>query len=546
MSIAQEIFTRVDLSTGLTIATQRAALMQGDKNANRMTAAVFDGKNEVTLSGMTASGQFIRPDGVTIPLEGRTEGNKVSVTFNPSCYAVDGNYRAMLFLSVGEESRTIMEISGQIHDRGGDKILDVENIVPSVSDIVTQYATMKTVTQETQTAGSNAAQAASAANTAAKAASDAEKKITGMTASATKGEDASVTVIEKDGVKHFDFVLPKGDKGERGEKGETGSVENLKINGVSVDSAGNINVTKLVRSDDNAFAHINKSDPNRTHGLHIADPDTGVAISLYGDMTSGIPYVRYQDENGNVKQHGLYSTLNKPTAGDVGALAKTGGTASGLIKATNFVVGNATDYPSIGFQGLDVSKGQLGAIQFSGPNNGRRFSFVQYPSDQDGATTRYLESYQLPKPSAGLTKTEYYDFLTTKTPVTIAQGGTGKTTAAEALAALSGVPTGRTINGKALTGDVTLSPADIGGFVGCHEVSVTSESIAAGQTGTASVTFTAISGASKYYAVPCQNGTVWGYIAGVSISGTTLTATFYNNSTGAHTIGSKFLIIGVK
>ena len=45
--------------------------------------------------------------------------------------------------------------------------------------------------------------------------------------------------------------------------------------------------------------------------------------------------------------------------------------------------------------------------------------------------------------------------------IPIAQGGTGATSAAAGLAALGGVPTSRTVNGKALSANISLSAADV-------------------------------------------------------------------------------------
>lgn len=101
------------------------------------------------------------------------------------------------------------------------------------------------------------------------------------------------------------------------------------------------------------------------------------------------------------------------------------------------------------------------------------------------------------------------------------------------------VPTSRKVNGKALTGDITV------GVVGVRELTVTSASIAAGSTGTGSASFSAISGATRYVAALRGAGSVYGWVLGTSISGTTLTATFYNASNEAHTIATTFLILGV-
>ena len=101
------------------------------------------------------------------------------------------------------------------------------------------------------------------------------------------------------------------------------------------------------------------------------------------------------------------------------------------------------------------------------------------------------------------------------------------------------VPTSRKVNGKALTGDITV------GVVGFRELTVTSASIAAGSTGTGSASFSALPGATRYYAALRGAGSIYGWATGTSISGTTLTVTFYNASDAAHTIATTFLIIGV-
>ncbi|MDR1528405.1 MAG: hypothetical protein LBS22_02350, partial [Puniceicoccales bacterium] len=52
--------------------------------------------------------------------------------------------------------------------------------------------------------------------------------------------------------------------------------------------------------------------------------------------------------------------------------------------------------------------------------------------------------------------------ITGITPLAVADGGTGATTAAGALANLGAVPTSRTVNGKALSSNITLANSDIG------------------------------------------------------------------------------------
>ena len=59
-------------------------------------------------------------------------------------------------------------------------------------------------------------------------------------------------------------------------------------------------------------------------------------------------------------------------------------------------------------------------------------------NDSTLARLGYFEAYSLPGATAGLTSNQYYSILTTKNTITIAQGGTGATTAANALKNLIG------------------------------------------------------------------------------------------------------------
>lgn len=193
------------------------------------------------------------------------------------------------------------------------------------------------------------------------------------------------------------------------------------------------------------------------------------------------------------------------SASDVSALPIRGGVSTGKLKATVFALGNNTDYPNIQFEGKDSSKGISGTVQLNCVN--RKFGFLVYAADQDGNDTRYATAYQLPLPDDDLTGAKYYDIFTSKNPPT---------------------------------------PAQIGGVVGVYPMIVTSSSIAAGASGTTSVSFNAISGASAYYALLRSAGNVYGHITNTAISGTTLSVTFTNTSSAAHTVQASILIIGVK
>lgn len=71
---------------------------------------------------------------------------------------------------------------------------------------------------------------------------------------------------------------------------------------------------------------------------------------------------------------------------------------------------------------------------------------------ETGAT--YAENYRLPSVATGLTDNVWYNVLTDKNPVTVAQGGTGATTAEDACSKLGAIKkTGDTVTGKLFIGN---------------------------------------------------------------------------------------------
>ena len=155
---------KVDMRGSLMEQPQRGKLMRGDKNATRVDVMLYDGEEEYGAEGLSVTGKFTRADNVDIQLAGETSGNRASVLLDEHCYAVSGRYELRVRLTQGDVTRTILYISGQVENDGEGGILDVENVIPSIDDIVAQYAEMKRVTQETQAARDEAIRAAQQAS----------------------------------------------------------------------------------------------------------------------------------------------------------------------------------------------------------------------------------------------------------------------------------------------------------------------------------------------------------------------------------------------
>lgn len=164
-SIAQEMRFPIDLRGGLMEQPQRGKLMRGDKNAAVVIAQLYDGEKPYEGNDVTVTGKFSRKgDGIDIQLDGTMENGAAMVTLDEHCFAVSGRYELRVKLTKDGIARTVLFISGYVENDGEGGILDVENVIPSIDDIVAQYAEMKRVTEETKAARDEALAAAQAAN----------------------------------------------------------------------------------------------------------------------------------------------------------------------------------------------------------------------------------------------------------------------------------------------------------------------------------------------------------------------------------------------
>lgn len=286
--LMQPIRCEIDINNGLVQTPMRTQLMRGDAKANRVVVALKNGSENVDLSGVTVTGSFVRPpDEAVIPLNGSASGNEAAVELIDACYAEDGYCEINVMLTVGQTRRTILSLTGYVLKKGSGAVVDVGDVIPSIDDIIAQYAEMQRVTTATQAAGTAATTAASnanekaqaaqsaatAANTAATEAGAAAGKIDNMTVAATAldtGQPPTAALSEVDGHYLLSLGLPRGATGATPQisvqvttgapgsqasvsvtgtaenpvihltipRGDTGNIGALKINGKAPDASG--------------------------------------------------------------------------------------------------------------------------------------------------------------------------------------------------------------------------------------------------------------------------------------------------------------------
>lgn len=139
------------------------------------------------------------------------------------------------------------------------------------------------------------------------------------------------------------------------------------------------------------------------------------------------------------------------TAADVGAVKKVGDEMTGrlIIRSTAEIKGDG--YSALRY----VNTNNEPMISVCTGNTAVKTQFViqMWNVDQNGKENRYSEKYWFPTVTEGLTGDRDHHILTTKTAVAINQGGTGASTAEQALANLGAFSN----KGGTITGDVTAT-----------------------------------------------------------------------------------------
>lgn len=143
-------------------------------------------------------------------------------------------------------------------------------------------------------------------------------------------------------------------------------------------------------------------------------------VVRYGN-SSNYHYANFT-EGGPVEIDGVAVSLtgHTHTPAEIGAVSKTGDTMTGNLTASSLSI-KSDGWAMLRFYNTEGA--ETGG--FYSNQDARQLNF--FSKDKSG----YNDYFKLPYPS-GLTADGYYDILTSKNPVTIAQGGTGATTAQDA------------------------------------------------------------------------------------------------------------------
>lgn len=168
MAINWSIEQSVDLTRGAQDPQvwPDALLVQGDENAHTWRVAIRIGGKPARITG-TVTGYFIRSDDYMVPVEGNLDGHIASVTLNASCYAVEGDMRAVMQIETDGLTLTLAAIILPVRRLLSDSIVDNEHKIPSIAELLAQVEALKKAIADAKSATENAEAQAAAARSAA-------------------------------------------------------------------------------------------------------------------------------------------------------------------------------------------------------------------------------------------------------------------------------------------------------------------------------------------------------------------------------------------
>lgn len=150
MSIISDLKYSYNFDKGVTMTPVTPAFLCGDGEAHRLIIDChrLNDSDPINLTNAGVSAYFIRGDGTTIPLDGQTEGNEVSVLLPAACYAVTGRFSLVIKLTLDNSISTIFWGEGAVNRCRTDVLIDPNSLVPSLEELLAQIDAMGKATAD--------------------------------------------------------------------------------------------------------------------------------------------------------------------------------------------------------------------------------------------------------------------------------------------------------------------------------------------------------------------------------------------------------------
>lgn len=143
-----------DLQQPINVRHCESVVFSGDSGAYLVGVRVTDAGEAAALNGSVVC-HVIRPDAATVTFSGTLEGNNVSAVLAKAALTIPGQIAVVLQVTSGSNVITLLKAIFTSELTATDSIVDPENVVPSISELLSKIDEM-----ERGTAAANAAAAA--------------------------------------------------------------------------------------------------------------------------------------------------------------------------------------------------------------------------------------------------------------------------------------------------------------------------------------------------------------------------------------------------
>ena len=136
MSIYQEDIIDIDLERGsLHRSFMNHAIGAGDGAAHRFGIRPKRNGEPVSLIGAACVGYMIRPDGITLVINGVTQAGEAYVELPEAAYAIEGNFSLSIKVTGTGFTDTVRIVDGTIVRTTTGEIMDPADTIPSLADL---------------------------------------------------------------------------------------------------------------------------------------------------------------------------------------------------------------------------------------------------------------------------------------------------------------------------------------------------------------------------------------------------------------------------
>ena len=133
MAVYKDSLINVELTDGqISRSFLNRSIGEGDQNGDIFGVTVLKDGEPFSVHGQGCVGYFTRSDGVTLVLNGETDGNKAWVELPQACYAREGAFTLAIKVSGTGYADTLRIVDGTVVDITTGTISDPSSVVPAL------------------------------------------------------------------------------------------------------------------------------------------------------------------------------------------------------------------------------------------------------------------------------------------------------------------------------------------------------------------------------------------------------------------------------